>query len=730
MPDDDSESGEEQYVRWVNEVLGASGEGGDGSSDTAGSAAAASSSSDDTGSGEVGHREDALAGTIVAERSVLPRPVVSLAQEEVTATPGQPVRVKVTVRNVGPVVETYSLSSVGNGSGWVSLVPSELSLFPGDENSAAIVIKPPRASRVGAQTYPIGIKATSEVDPNESTVAELSITVDPFYESALNVSKTTLEMRRRTSTYASITNNGNTTVRIILRLWDPDGRLRFKVDDSLIELAPGETSWTRVTITGPFHLVGRQRTLSMLSVIEPNKDVTLGTPLEDMQSAVQRVTVIQRPIIRFRLGIIGRLVLLLAVVGIIAAFVLSRLALSGSDDVVISPPATPANFSAEQLGTDQILLRWSAVSGATGYSVYAVGDAGNALSSPGTSTSPGGTSQSISLTSSVVFMPASVGAGGGTGSPSPSASPSPDSSSSSPSPSASSPTSTVYDYDNESPSCGDCTHVGDVPSGTARFVVTKTTLGQPNCYRLLATADKTQSLFTPQMCVVMPTAAEVEDAKSAASGSSGSGSGGSSEAAAPVPCPPFEPMADKLSDTALALTWMLPSETPEGQETVACDKNTKISGFDIQRQVLSGWSGVSPGPAASDTALEVKDLEPATKYCFRMRSKAGDQNSAYSATFCKKTKKASASPSPTLTPVPADPNFVASPTPSPSADAGSAAKADPNTASPAPSASATPSESETASGDATAGALMDSSPAPSPTESSIWSEPKTVPIPL
>ena len=734
MPDNDSESGEEQYLRWVNEVLGASGEGGDGSSDATGSAATASVASDDTGSEEVGLREDALAGTIVAERSVLPRPVVSLAQEEVTATPGQPVRVKVTVRNVGPVVETYSLSSVGNGSGWVSLVPSELSLFPGDENSAAIVIKPPRASRVGAQTYPIGIKATSEVDPNESTVAELSITVDPFYESALNVSKTTLEMRRRTSTYASITNNGNTTVRIILRLWDPDGRLRFKVDDSLIELAPGETSWTRVTINGPFHLVGRQRTLSMLSVIEPNKDVTLGTPLEDMQSAVQRVTVIQRPIIRFRLGIIGRLVLLLAVLGIIAAFVLSRLALSGSDDVVITPPATPANFSAEQLGTDQILLRWSAVSGATGYSVYAVGDAGNALSSPGTSTSSDGTSQSISFTSSVVFMPASVGAGGGTGSPSPSASPSPDSPSSSPSPSASSPTSTVYDYDNESPSCGDCTHVGDVPSGTARFVVTKTTLGQANCYRLLATADKTQSLFTPQMCVVMPTAAEVEDAKSAASGSSGSGSGtgGSSEAAASVPCPPFEPMADKLSDTALALTWMLPSETPEGQEAVACDKNTKISGFDIQRQVLSGWSSVSPGPTASDTALEVKDLEPATKYCFRMRSKAGDQNSAYSATFCKKTKKASASPSPTLTPVPADPNFVASPTPSPSAsaDAGSAAEADPNTASPAPSASATPSESETASGDATAGALVDSSPAPSPTESSIWSEPKTVPIPL
>ena len=104
MPDNDSETGEEQYLRWVNEVLGASGEGGDGSSDATGSATTASVASDDTGSEEVGLREDALAGTIVAERSILPRPVVSLAQEEVTATPGQPVRVKVTVRHVGPVV--------------------------------------------------------------------------------------------------------------------------------------------------------------------------------------------------------------------------------------------------------------------------------------------------------------------------------------------------------------------------------------------------------------------------------------------------------------------------------------------------------------------------------------------------------------------------------------------------------------------------------------------------
>ncbi|MDA2989052.1 MAG: hypothetical protein O2815_08255 [Actinomycetota bacterium] len=713
MSEDESESGEEQYLRWVTEVTGNAGDGSEGQPST-------SPSNTGSASDSVAQQGDALAGTVVAERSVFPRPTVTLSQDHVTASPGQPVRVKATVRNVGPVVETYSLSSVGVGSAWVSLVPSELSLFPGDETSAAIVIKPPRSSRIQAQTYPVGIKATSEVDPNESTVAELSVTVEPFYESVLNVSRTTIEMARRASTYASVTNNGNTAIRVILRLWDPDGRLRLKADDSLIELAPGETVWTRVTLTGPFHLVGRQRTLSMLAAIEPNKDVTLGTPLKDMQSAVQRVIVIQRPLIRFRLGIIGRLVLLLAILGIIAAFVLSRISLSGSGDVVVAPPATPSDFTAEQLGTNQILLRWNSVPGATGYSIYAVGAAGNALSTPDSPTAIGAMTQATrprmeyltpGFVTAASFIPAAVGAGGGAGTSSPSPESTPTAPNASPTPSDTAPAQTQYEYDTESPSCGDCTHVGDVPSGTARFVVTKTKLGQQNCYRLVAKAGQTQSLFTPQMCVLMPTEAEVEEAKNAAS--AGDGTGESAEEAENVPCPPFKPMADKLSDTSLALTWMRPSETPEGEEVDSCDTNVQISGFEVQRQVFTGWSSVTPGPAASDTALEVQDLEPATRYCFRMRSTAGDQTSAYSETFCKKTKKAGPSPSPTLTEVPPDPAFMVTPSPAPSTD--TSGSSDPTAAQESPTPTDRPS--------------VESSPSPSPSETTVWSDPVTVPIP-
>ena len=63
--------------------------------------------------------------------------------------------------------------------------------------------------------------------------------------------------------------------------------------------------------------------------------------------------------------------LLLALIGIIAA--LFSVDLPCRDQTTLSLLRRDAGrFLAEQLGTDQILLRWSAVSGATGYSVYAL----------------------------------------------------------------------------------------------------------------------------------------------------------------------------------------------------------------------------------------------------------------------------------------------------------------------------------------------------------------------
>lgn len=578
------------------------------------------------------------------ERSVLPRPVVTVTHPSIDVAPGSPVRVKVVLRNVGPVVETYNLSVVGAGREWISLIPTEVSLFPGDEGATAAVVKPPRSPRVPAGDYHVGIMARSEVDQNESAVAPLLVSVAPYYDASVSLSRTTLDMRRRTSTYVQITNNGNTRVRFRLDLSDPDGYLRFRVEEPSFSLDPGETIWKKVLIRGPLHVFGRQRTLSMLAVLVSEVDETYNQRLEDVTTPVQRVTLIQRPLIRLRLGGFGRLLLILALIGAVAAFVLSRLGLSGTKDVVSGPPATPPHLTAEAYGTSEVLLKWDPVPGTTGYSIYAVGDTGNALASNDT---PSPASQAAGFGHALVIVPAMVKSGGDAPSTRPSPSQGSNEESTAPSDgggtSTPSPTSgtNITELRIESPSCGDCTHVADVPSGSTRYVVTKTMPGQDNCYRIVAVDGQHSSLYTPMECAYVLSAAEADAAAAAGSDSESEGSSD------PLPCPPYLPQAEKLGPTALAVTWLDPFENKPARKATGCSRKVEITGFEVQRQILSGWSTVSPPPGPSDTALEISDLDPATRYCFRMRSTASSGESEYSETFCGKTAKVPPSPEPT-----------------------------------------------------------------------------------
>lgn len=264
----------------------------------------------------------------------------------------------------------------------------------------------------------------------------------------------------------------------------------------------------------------------------------------------------------------------------------------------------------------------------------------------------------------------------------------------------------LAETDIESPSCGDCTQVAQVPSGTTRYIVTKTMPGQDNCYRIIATAGLSTSLYTPQECVFIegtPTP-----------GTSGTSAPGTSPT--PGVCPPSQPLASALTSTSIAITWLPPTEykaseasstsgkgkkkykkwkkgpfttadrglrsavkagggTSSSTTTTApppCNPQLPVTGFELQRQLLDGWTTITPAPTASDSAMEVGGLQPSTKYCFRMRSQATPSPSGYTGTFCAKTLSASApaTPAPTLSP---------SPTPS-------AAPIDPTGAPPTPAA--------------------------------------------
>jgi hypothetical protein len=174
----------------------------------------------------------------------------------------------------------------------------------------------------------------------------------------------------------------------------------------------------------------------------------------------------------------------------------------------------------------------------------------------------------------------------------------------------------------------------------------------------------------------------------------------------PIPCWPYKPRADVISDTALALSWAPPSENPKGGGTpppaasptptatptttptsaattaldrgqgvigdgvwrdhgafrsiggdagasaassAPCSASVAITGYQLQRQIGYGFADVTPAPGVNDTAFEFPGLAPATQYCFRMRAIAATGPSKYTKNFCGTTMAAVATTTPAPT---------------------------------------------------------------------------------
>jgi hypothetical protein len=197
-----------------------------------------------------------------------------------------------------------------------------------------------------------------------------------------------------------------------------------------------------------------------------------------------------------------------------------------------------------------------------------------------------------------------------------------------------------------------------VPAGATRYVVKSPPTGINACYRISATAGTNESLYSTPACV------EVPGPEDAASEQAGAADG------TPPPLPPCKPVSKKAKATgtsSIALTWKAPTkattDSSTGEDT--CDISLQITGWEIQKQILSGWADISPQPAGNDTAIEVSGLATDTKYCFRMRSITASAKSNYTGSFCattvapavqdpapNSTPTATASPSPTPSPTP------------------------------------------------------------------------------
>lgn len=590
----------------------------------------------------------------------LMRPLVNIREDHARVSPGDAFRANFAVRNAGTIVETYDLIALGPAAPWVEIDPPTLSLFPGEEGTSIVTLRPPLSPSVVSGEYAVGVQAMSQVRRANASSDEMIVSVAPYYRFSTAIGRNSFAIRTKAKLLVQVSNEGNSTVTYQIEADDPEGYLTVKPEEPTITLAPGESRWSGVLVKAAPRVIGTSfDTRAFIATITPTLNVDSGMPIVDPETQDARGSVLHKPFIRVRLGFFGKLVLLIGLLALIAVFIFSRF-LASKPPATAGAPPVPNNLQATTAGPGQVVLTWEQSPGATNYTVYSVGSAGDPAAKSSAATS-------VVLRASATPRPSTEGSERSTRS---------------------------------SPICEGCTEVATVDGGTTRYVVEAVVPGEA-CYRVAAKVEAIQSLFSPQACTFVPDPNGVDvngdgtsdgiDTNGDGSPDSplaGAGAGASQEPTPPAPCPPVDTQAQPLSTTSMAILWAAATAPPRGMSapplavgaspstraglkptvdavtSKVCDPAATITGWTIQRKIFTGWSDVAVSPKAADTAAEVRDLSPGTKYCFRMKSTSAQGESVYTRSFCGAT--AGSTPEQTLSPSPSPAPSSSAPTPGPS----------------------------------------------------------------
>jgi hypothetical protein len=173
---------------------------------------------------------------------------VALTDNDLTVAAGERVSCSIRIRNSTAVVDHFRLDIVGDAADWARIEPAAVNLLPGAEQTAELVFEPPRSSAVPAATVPFGVRMRAQENPEVSSVAEGTVTVEPFVEVAAELVPRTSRGRRRARHQLIVDNTGNADAPVEVFASDPDRLLRLRVQPPAVVLRPGTATFVTLRV--------------------------------------------------------------------------------------------------------------------------------------------------------------------------------------------------------------------------------------------------------------------------------------------------------------------------------------------------------------------------------------------------------------------------------------------------------------------------------------------------
>lgn len=154
-----------------------------------------------------------------------PRIALQLDNTSFTLAPGDTAQVRVTLTNIGRVVDAFTLEVQGIDPAWYTLADTEVRMFPGQAITTVLHLRPPAQGAL-AGAYQVIVMAVSRDDPNEQASAAIMLAVGATGSISLDMQPGRVVAHE--GLYAiALTNLGNSPVPVVLEASDPDEALRY-----------------------------------------------------------------------------------------------------------------------------------------------------------------------------------------------------------------------------------------------------------------------------------------------------------------------------------------------------------------------------------------------------------------------------------------------------------------------------------------------------------------------
>ena len=165
-------------------------------------------------------------------------------------SPGGEAQTEISVKNSGPVVDSFAFSVLGEVAPWAACEPGTISLFPGESGTARILVRMPAGSDVPSGPVPFAVRVASSEDPPGSVVEEGVLEIGPLTLVTADLAPRTGRARgmRASRHRIAVDNHGNAPAVIQLAGGDDADTVHVQVKPPELAVPAGAAVFASVRV--------------------------------------------------------------------------------------------------------------------------------------------------------------------------------------------------------------------------------------------------------------------------------------------------------------------------------------------------------------------------------------------------------------------------------------------------------------------------------------------------